>query len=524
MPAAEAALPASLNSSWSATGATAVVALAASLFGLHMLVAGRYGFFRDELYYAACGQHLAWGYVDHAPLIAFIAWAVRKVLGDSLYALRLLPAFSGAAKILLTAWMVRELGGSRFAQVLTAVLLFFCPIYLTMDSFFNMNSFEPLFWMGAAAVVMRTAGAPEGRADRLWLLLGLIAGVGVLNKHSMLFFGFALLLGLLVSSGFKYFRSPWIWLGGLIVFAFFLPNLLWQVHNNYPTLEILRNAPLDKNAVVPWYDFIAQQALLVQPLAAPIVLAGLWFFLRDKNGRRYRFLGWTYVFLLLIMLALHARIYYLAPAYPMLFAAGAVWTEQRIAGRHWAWAKPTVLAPLVVAGLIVVPLAIPLSVPVDAAAAYSDFWHVNDVHVESNATGRLPQFFADQFGWPEQAALVASVYRTLPADDRAHIAILAGNYGEASAIDYFGPSYGLPRAISPHNAYYLWGTQGETGEVAIAVGMDLDVLNSLYSSVQQVAVIRNDNAMPSENNVPVYVCRGLREPLAEAWPRLKSYI
>jgi 4-amino-4-deoxy-L-arabinose transferase-like glycosyltransferase len=187
-------------STWALVGS-----IAAAICVLHLITSGRYGYFRDELYYAACGRHLAWGYVDHAPLIAFITASMRGLFGDSLLSLRFLPALSAAAKLLITAWMVQELGGKRFSQLLAATIMFFCPIYLTMDSFLSMNSFEPLFWMGTAAVAMRIA---NGGSSRLWLLFGLIAGVGILNKHSMIFFGFALFLGLLISSGFKYFRNP----------------------------------------------------------------------------------------------------------------------------------------------------------------------------------------------------------------------------------------------------------------------------------------------------------------------------
>src|SRR5579863_1014602 len=178
---------------WPLSTAALVGIFAAAAFAIHFLTANRYGYFRDELYYAACGQHLAWGYVDHAPLIAAICWFTRRLLGDSLLSLRFFPALSSAAKILLTAWMVAELKGERFAQLLAATAMFFCPVYLTMDNFLSMNSFEPLFWMGCAAIAMRIAG----RGPRwLWLLFGVVAGLGVLNKHSMLLFGLAIFLGL----------------------------------------------------------------------------------------------------------------------------------------------------------------------------------------------------------------------------------------------------------------------------------------------------------------------------------------
>ena len=499
--------------------AALIGAFAAGAFFLHLLTANRYGYFRDELYYAACGQHLAWGYVDHAPLIAVVCWFARRLMGDSLYALRLFPALSAAAKVLLTAWMVRELGGRRFAQFLAAVVIFFCPIYLTMDSFLSMNSFEPLFWMGCVAVAMRIV---NGGSPRLWLLFGAIAGVGILNKHSTLFFGLAFFLGLLFTSGTRYLRNVWIWLGALIAFLIFLPNLLWEIAHQFPTIEVLQNAARFKNAPVSWYGFIAEQALLVHPLAFSVVLAGLWFFFKSNEGRSYRFLGWTYVLLLAEMLILKGRIYYVAPIYPMLFAAGAAWIERRIEQRDWNWARQAILIPLAVGGIVAAPLALPI-LPVDAAAAYSNFWDIHKVRVENYDSGRLPQFFADMFGWPNQVKVVASVYRGLSLEDRAHVAILAANYGEAGAIDYFGPSYGLPRAISPHNNYYLWGPGDSSNNVIIAVGMDQHKLQLLFADVQKAARISDSYAIPEEDDLPVYICRTPRLPLSRVWHSLKFF-
>jgi Dolichyl-phosphate-mannose-protein mannosyltransferase len=507
------------TTTWSASEAAVVCAFATGAFLLHLLTANRYGYFRDELYYAACGQHLAWGYVDHAPLVAVICWFARRLLGDSLYAIRLFPALSAAAKVLLTAWMVRELGGRRFAQLVAAVIIFFCPIYLTMDSFLSMNSFEPLFWMGCVAVAMRIA---KSASPRLWLVFGAIAGVGILNKHSTLFFGLAVFLSLLFTSGTRYLRNVWIWAGALISFLIFLPNLVWEIKNRFPTIEVLENAARLKNAPVSWYAFMAEQALLVHPLAFPVVLAGLWFFLSSKEGRAYRFLGWTYLLVLLQMIVLKGRIYYVAPIYPMLFAAGAVWIESLIEQRHWEWARQAILVPLAVGGMVAAPLALPI-LPVEAAAAYSNFWDIHKVRVENYDSGKLPQFFADMFGWPNQVKFVASVYKSLSPEDRVHCTILAANYGEAGAIDYFGPSYGLPRAISPHNNYYLWGPASGSLDLVIAVGMDKSKLELLFADVHKATTILDPYAVPDESNLPIYICRHPRIPLSDAWPWLKFF-
>lgn len=486
---------------------------------VHFLLDGRYGYFRDELYYAACGQHLAWGYVDQAPLIAVIARISRGLFGDSLHALRFFPALSAGAKILVTGWIVRELGGRRYAQVLAAAAVLVCPIYLTMDNFLSMNAFEPVFWMLCVAISIRIIQTGN---RRLWLLFGLVGGIGILNKHSMLVFGLGFFLSLLLTAQRRLLRGPWMWMGGLVALAIALPNLIWEKNNHWPMIEILRNVDRAKNAHISWLAFIGQQAFLVHPLGAPICLAGLWYFLRSPAGERYRNLGWTYIFILLQFLLFRGRIYYLAPIYPMLFAAGAVAIEGWIASYDKPWIKKAILAPLVVGGMVAAPLALPI-LPLDAVAAYSNFWNVKDVHVEVEPSGKLPQLFADMMGWPQQVEVVASVFRSLPAEDQSRVAILAKNYGQAGAIDYFGQSYGLPHAISGHNNYYLWGPRQYTGRVVIAVGMSIEDLKPLFDQIDLAATINNEYAIPEENNLPVYICRRPKMTLQQAWPQLKFY-
>jgi Dolichyl-phosphate-mannose-protein mannosyltransferase len=505
---------------WLESDRAIVACFAAAACIVHFLWNGRYGYFRDELYYAACGQHLAWGYVDQAPLIAVIARISRVLLGDSLRAIRFLPALSSGAKILLTGRIVRELGGGRYAQILAAAAVLLCPIYLTMDNFMSMNAFEPLFWMACVALslaIVRTGN------QQLWLWFGLVAGIGILNKHSTLLFGLAFFLSLLVTRQRVFLRSAWIWLGALVSFLIFLPNLVWEITHHWPTIEILRNVDQVKNEHVGWLAFIAQQAFLVHPLGAPICIAGLWFFLRSRQGEAWRFLGWAYVFLLAEFLILRGRIYYLAPIYPMLFAAGAVAMEawiEKSAGRGWI--KSAILAPLVVGGMVAAPLALPI-LPLEGAAAYAKFWDVDHVKVEKSPSGKLPQMYADMMGWPEQAKVVAGVFHSLAPADQSRVAILAKNYGQAGAIDYFGASLGLPRAISGHNNYYLWGPQQYSGELVITVGMSEDELKPLFGDIQLAATIRNEYAIPEENNLPVYICRKPRISLQQAWPSLKFY-
>jgi 4-amino-4-deoxy-L-arabinose transferase-like glycosyltransferase len=537
--------PESVWSAWLARDEAIAFYFAFAACAVHFLFNGGYGYFRDELYYAACGQHLAWGYVDHAPLVAVIARVSRILFGDSLRALRFFPALASGAKILLTGWIVAELGGRRYAQILAGTAMLLCPIYLTMDNFLSMNAFEPVLWMLCVAIALRIIRT--GR-QQLWLVFGLVAGIAMLNKHSTLLFGFAFFMGLLITRQRRLLQNAWIWAGASVALLIFLPNLLWEIENHWPTPEILRNVDQYKNAHVSWLGFIGQQALLIHPLATPICLAGLWYFLGSRQGREYRFLGWTYVFLLLQLLLFRGRIYYLAPIYPMLFAAGSVAIESWIDGRMPArqsderaplaarqqesalpgngsnrlWAKAAILAPIAVGGLIAAPLAMPI-LPLDTAAAYANFWDVNSVRVEVQPSGKLPQFFADMMGWPHQVEVVAGVFHSLPAADQAKAAILARNYGQAGAIEYFGPSYGLPRPISGHNNYYLWGPQHYTGEVVVTVGMPIETLQKLFHHVELAATIQNDYAIPEENNLPVYICREPKLTLQQAWPSLKFY-
>jgi 4-amino-4-deoxy-L-arabinose transferase-like glycosyltransferase len=490
-----------------------VYVLAAGGTLVHFLFNGGYGYFRDELYYAACGQHLAWGYVDHAPGAPFAAWLSRAVLGNSLFALRFLPALSSAAKILLAGWIAREAGGGKFAQFLAALTVLLAPIYLTFDNFLSMNAFEPVFWMACAAIVMRIL---TGGSRKLWLLFGLIAGLGILNKHSMLFFGSGLTVGLLLTPARRQFTSIWIWLGAAIAMLLFLPNFLWEMRNHWPTIALLHTVIGTKYSTVPAWEYIAQQALLTHPLAAPIWLAGLWFFLADRVGRKFAVLGWAYLAVLAEMLLLHGKIYYLAPAYVMLLAGGAVWIELRLLPRTGAWLKPAIVAPLVLGALIAAPLAMPI-LPVSAAVKYCAFWDVEAVHVENVPQADLPQLFGDMFGWQEQVQAIARVYHSLPPEEQKRTAILAYNYGEAGAVDYFGPKYGLPPAISGHNQYGLWGPRGYSGDSVITIGFPASRLETSFGVVTPMATISPLHALPEERDLGIYLCRQPRQNLQTSW-------
>ena len=397
-------------------GATALLLyLALAKLLLHLWFSSGYGYFRDEFYYLACGEHLDWGYVDQPPLTPLLAFLTRQFLGESLVALRFLPAVAGALLVLVTGLMVRELGGGRFAQGLAAVSVIAGPVYLGIDHIFTVNAFDHLFWaLGAYLVILIVK-----RGDpRLWLVFGLVAGVGLQNKLSMLFFGFGVVVGLLLTPHRKYILSKWLWLGGLIAFVIFLPYFLWQFQHDWPMLELLRRGQLYKNYPLSPLQFLWGQVLEIHPFNLPIWLAGLYFYLVSKPGKPYRLLGWTYVPILIVFFVLKAKTYYLAPAYPMLLAAGALVIETFIRERQWNWLKPATVGLLLAGGAITAPFAMPV-LPVETYIKYQSFLGIEPPKTERHKFGKLPQGYADMFGWENMVATVAKVYNSLPPEERA---------------------------------------------------------------------------------------------------------
>ena len=499
--------------------AMVVVWLTALKLAIHLYAGHNYGYFVDELYYLACGRHLAWGYVDQPPLIALLAAATRVTLGQSLQAIRLLPALAGAAMVLLTGLLARELGGRRFAQGFAALAVLCAPGFLAMDSVFTMNAFEPLFWMGCAWVVMRIVRTGN---HRLWLWFGVLAGIGLQNKHSMLIFGFAIVAGLLATPERREFRSPWLWIAGLLAFLIFLPNLIWNVQHHFPFLELQANIRRShRNVDLSAVAFLGQEILTMFPPALPIWLAGLWYFLFGKNGKPFRALGWAWLVTMAAILILNPRVYYVWPAFPMLFAAGAVAWESWLAAPRCNWIKPAWVALMVLLGVGFAPFAVPV-LPVKTYIGYSRAVGFEPPKIETHKLGPLPQLYADQFGWEEMVAAVAKVYNSLPPAVRQKTAIFGQNYGQAGAVDLFGPKYGLPPAISGHQSYFLWGPHGYTGESMIVMQGQQADLERYYASVEKVAHVGHPYAMPYEH-FDIFYCRGLKQPLQELWPKVKNW-
>lgn len=504
---------------WYASGAAIVAGIAAVKLLVHLYADHNYGYFVDELYYIACSRHLDWGYVDQPPLIALITKIAIALFGVSLQAIRFFPAIAGAAKVFLTGWVARELGGGRFAQALAALSVLVAPGFLAVDAFLSMNPFEPLLWIGCALILIRII---KNGDQKLWLWFGALAGVGLETKHSMLIFGAALVFGLLLTPQRRVLRSPWIWAGGLVAFVIFLPNLLWNVQHHFPFLELQENIRRSgRNVDLTALSFLGQEVLMMLPLTLPIWLAGLWHYLFTGEGRPFRALGWAGLITAAIIMTLNPRVYYLWPAFPILMAAGGVRWELWLANVRLRWIKIAYPALMVAAGAVFAPFAVPV-LPVETYIRYAKALHFQQPRIENHALGPLPQIYADQFGWEEMVAAVAHAYNNLPPDIRAKTAIFGQNYGQAGAIDLFGAKWGLPKAISGHQSYYLWGPRDYTGESVLVMDDRRDVLETEFAYVEKVARVEHPYSMPYEH-FDVFYCRGLKWPLKEVWPKLKNW-
>jgi len=485
-----------------------LVALCAVKLLLHLFTSVRhYGYFRDELYYLDMARHLDWGYVDSAPLIAVYAKIALWTSG-SLAALRILPALAGTALIALTALIARELGGGRYAQLLSGLSILLCPAVLMTDSLLTMNAFEPLFWMGCIWVVARILRTGD---SRLWLWFGFLAGLGLENKHSTLSFGFAVTVALLLTQHRREFARQWIWIAGAIALGLFLPNLIWQIRHHFPTIEDLANVRREgKNVVLGPLAFVKEQIIDMHPILLPVWIAGLVWFLRD---RRWRMLGLTFAVFFVVMELAHAKNYYVFPIYPMLLAGGAVAIE-RWPGSRTAWTRAAVVAIIVLAALPAVPL-VTWMLPPERLLAYQNAIGFKPSKAEVHHESLLPQPIADQFGWPEMVREAASIYNSLPPDERAQTGIWAGNYGEAGAINQFGPQYGLPRAWSRHQNHWYWGPPPQVYKNLIVIQWGFEDVRDNCTSFQ--AFEHYQRFGMSEENAPMYLCRGVTFDIQKIW-------
>jgi hypothetical protein len=521
-PAQAAALRGNLFADPKNSGMWGAAAIAVFSFALHMFANGRYGYFRDEFDYIICGRHPAWGYVDQPPLLPILSRIFLAIFGESLRCVRLLPALSASALILMTAAITRELGGKRFALILSAITILIAPIYLSGGSLLTSNcDLEVLLW---TACIFCAIVAVRRNQPRYWLWFGVIAGIGLQEKYSILVLGFAMVVGLLLTSQRRILLNKWIWLGGAAAFLIFLPNLLWNVANHWPFVELMRNIKAAGRDVVlsPW-QYFSQQALLLHHLSTPVWITGVVAFLIAARFRALRFLGWTYLISFAVFVILKGKNYYLAPIYPAYLAAGSVMIDSAIDASRQRWLKPLFAVTLLAGGAVFAPLAVPI-LPIDQFIYYMQRLPIKLPRSEhSHMRVILPQHYADQFGWNEIVDGVVVAWNQIPADERKDCGIMAQNYGQAGAIDFLGPKYGLPPALSGHQSWWLWGPRVYSGNCLIVLDDTREKLATLFDHVDFVGTTK-PNPYALERDLPVFICRGAKfGSLEKIWPDLKHW-
>ena len=494
--------------------------LAGAKLVFHLATWRGYGIFRDELYYLACAAHPSWGYVDHPPFSIWMLWLQTSLFGDSLFALRLLPAIVGAAAVLVAGLLARELGGGRHAQRLTATAVICSPYLLATSHFYSMNVFEWLFVSLLALVAIRVLGRGLRHG---WIVFGAVAGVALLNKLLVGVFAVGLVGGLLLGAERRQLLRPGIYLGGALAALLFMPHIIWQVANHWPTLEFMANAGAEKNAPITPLELLTGQIVLVGPLTIPLAAWGLFALLRSESLRPARALGWGFLISFAVFAAVDAKVYYLTPHFAVLVAAGCVALEAWALrpGRGWAFA--VAVGAMLIATVITLPVAVPV-LPKENLIVWMETLGIEEPQLEQNERGALPQIYADMHGWQQLTDRVEAVVATLPEVERAEAVIFTSNYGEAGALQYFGRGRDLPRVASRHNNYWLWGPAGWTGGTAIIVGVRPEDAAEWFEEIEDRGVLDCEWCMPAEQKAHILVVRRPKIPPDEIWLQIQRFI
>ena len=482
-----------------------LLALALLRFALHLALNGRYGFHRDELQVLDDARHLAWGFVAYPPLTPAFGRLELALFGTSLAGFRVFSALAQCVAMVFTGLIARELGGRRWAQLLAALAVAATPFSLLTASEFMYVAFDGLWWVLLAWLVLRlvNSGNPRG-----WIAIGLAIGAGMMTRYSMLFCVAGLVAGVCATPLRTQLRSRWLWMGVAASLLVFLPNALWQWQHDFISVDFLQSIHARDIGIGRTDGFLlAQLYANTGPLLAPVWLAGLWFLAFARDGARWRVLAWMYVVPLLLFWLAHGRDYYLAPAYPMLLAAGVVALQQlcdRVTALRARVARAAAWALVLVALVSTADVALPIA-PVNSAG-----WQLSR---------KAHDNFAEQIGWPEYVVQVAAVYHALPASERARTAIYANNYGEAGAIDLYGPRHGLPRAISPVNSGWYRGP-GPTPRTVIVLGDDAEGVSDAPATCTLAGRLHNADGVANEEtgHPDIYVCRDLRKSWPTLWP------
>jgi len=477
-----------------------------------LLTNGQSGWHRDELDTLDNARYLAWGYVAYPPLAPFIARVALTLFGPSLVGVRLFSTLAHAVAMVLAGLMARELGGRRWAQVTAAIAAAIAPYALLGGGLFHYSSFDYLWWVSIAYLMVRLLKSGDAR---WWLGIGAVIGVGMMTKYTLAFLVVGIVVGVILTRARRHLASPWLWGGVALALLIVLPNLAWQIQHGFISLDFMRSIHARDVRIGRAEGYLIEQLVFTTNVVTiPFWVAGLYCYFFARMGQSYRPLGWMFLVPFLLFLVTQGRSYYLAPAYPMLFAGGAVVVERWLTSLSATRARVVrgiTWGAFAVGGVVFAPVALPIA-PVN-----SRLWNV-----VSEINGELKE----EIGWPELVETVAGIYATLPAEDKPQAGILTGNYGEAGAINLYGPAYGLPEAISGVNSYWLRGYGDPAPQTLIVVGIESTRARSLFESCKPAGQITNRYGVRNEEtreHPVILLCRGPRQPWPELWKRLRSF-
>ncbi|MFN7942992.1 MAG: glycosyltransferase family 39 protein [Thermoanaerobaculia bacterium] len=498
-----------MKTPWDRATVAWIIAFCALKALVHLSLVNRYGYHGDELYFLECGRHLAFGYVDHPPLIPWLA-RLADDLGGSLLALRLPAIAAGTGTMAFTALLVREWGGGRRAQLLALLCLLLAPAALRMAAMLDIPVVEVFLCTVAAYLVARA----RSRGERwTWVLAGGALGLAMLAKHSSLLWGGALAMGIVATQDRRALASRWPWIGAAVALLFFAPNLVWQADHGFATFEFMRTLRHEVLAEQGRGLFVAGQLLYFHPLAVPVWVSGLRFAF-TRAGLAARPFALLFLAMFVFLLVTGGKPYYLASAYPAVLAAGAIALERRLATRATAWRALVASLAATGAGLALLTLPVLPIRTVDATIESVLGWAVPPMALTHDLHG--------MFGWEEHAATVERIYRSLPDEDRARASVLTGSYSQAAAVNRFRRE-AVPRAVSGNMTYYLWGPDGERGAVLIAYGLPREILDRHYRRCAETARIEAPLARPWDRDLPVYVCREPLGTMSDLWPDVRRF-
>ena len=482
-----------------------VAALAAGVALVLIAFAGRYGYHGDELYFLVAGRHLAWSYPDLPPLVPLLARILSDIAPGSLIVLRLPSALAAAAIVVLTGLTCRELGGGKPAQLLAAAAMAVSPLLLASAHLFGTTPFDLFFWTLLVVLVARILRTGD---DRLWLPVGAIAGVALLNKDLIAFLAFGVLAGIALAGPRRRLASPWLWAGALLAGVLWTPYLVWQAQHGWPQLAVAHSIAAGRSGTSePRWAFLPFQLILIGGLLAPVWIAGLVRLFRDPALRFCRAFGWCWVVLVVVFIATGGKPYYMGGLIPLLLAAGAPATIAWLRRGPVRLRRGLLLAAVALTALTAIVVALPV-IP------------VSDLH--ATAIGSLNNDAVQTVGWPAYVSEIAAVYHRLPAGQRASAALLTLSYAEAGAIDHFGPARGLPRAYSGHDGFWYWGPPPASATTIVAVGFDRGPLERAFGSVRPATRLDNHLAVNNDNQgAPVWICSRPRAGWRVLWPMFR---